>query len=106
MYANVLVLIRNSSSCCGIDLYSEKIKNTFRCTQGFTRKYKECVHTAKRVGVGEQPPHSPYQVHVRRHMMKCWEKKIVLKYIGRRIWVEGARTDCHAYQIATTVTAT
>ena len=57
---------------------------------------KVCVHTVGRVGVGEPPPHSPHKALVTRLKIN-----IVVKYIGRRNWMEGELTDSRVYQITT-----
>lgn len=54
-------------------------------------------------GSGFGNRHTRHTRHAQQDM-KRWGKTLVLKYIGRRIRVEGARTDRHAYQTTTTAT--
>lgn len=62
--------------------------------------YEEYVNTVGRVGVGEPSPHSPHQALVTRPKTN----NVVVKYIGRQDWVEGALTDSRAYHNTTTAT--
>ena len=98
-------------------MYGEKENASFWRAYDFIRRNKETVHTAGSVEVGGQPLRSPQQVHVEQHIKlgnsphqvhvkqhTMLGKNVVLKFIGGRIRVEGARTDCQSYPITTIAT--